>query len=167
VDTGLFASAGQVGPDATILFDDLCAFRKAKVHRTVTPLPENLPRGFVVTGLHAGVKKSGVLDVALIVSKQPKTAVAACFTRNAFQAAPVLVCKDVLEQGSGRARVAIVNSGCANAVTGKQGMGDTWEWWLRQIPSPIVFNTLVRRAMVHLPSSCRPESSDNTSPYPK
>jgi glutamate N-acetyltransferase/amino-acid N-acetyltransferase len=99
----------------------------SKVHHAVTPLPENLPRGFVVTGLHAGVKKSAVLDVALIVSKQPKTAVAACFTRNAFQAAPVLVCKDVLEQGSGRARAVIVNSGCANAVTGKQGLDDAWE----------------------------------------
>jgi glutamate N-acetyltransferase / amino-acid N-acetyltransferase len=99
-----------------------------KGHYAVTPLPDNLPRGFIVTGLHAGVKKTpGVLDLALIVSKQAQTAAAACFTRNAFQAAPVLVCKDVLEQGSGRARAVIVNSGCANAVTGKQGLSDAWK----------------------------------------
>ena len=113
-------------------FSTTCArFAKqtpSKAHHAVTALPETLPRGFVVIGLHAGVKKKpGVLDLALIVSKQPQTAAAACFTRNAFQAAPVLVCKDVLEQGSGRARAVIVNSGCANAVTGKQGLDDAWK----------------------------------------
>lgn len=114
------------------LFSTTCArFGKqtpSKVHHAVTPLLENLPRGFVVTGLHAGVKKKpGVLDLALIVSKQSQTAAAACFTRNAFQAAPVEVCKDVLEQGSGHARAVIANSGCANAVTGKQGLDDAWK----------------------------------------
>ena len=113
-------------------FSTTCArFAKqtpSKAHYAVTPLPETLPRGFVVTGLHAGVKKKpGVLDLALIVSKQPQTSAAACFTRNAFLAAPVLVCRDVLEQASGRARAVIVNSGCANAVTGKQGLDDAWK----------------------------------------
>ena len=114
------------------LFSTTCARfgkqRPSKVHHAVTPLLENLPRDFVVTGLHAGVKKQpGALDLALIVSKQSQTAAAACFTRNAFQAAPVLVCKEVLEQASGRASAVIVNSGCANAVTGKQGRHQAWK----------------------------------------
>ncbi|KAG8839363.1 hypothetical protein FRC18_011474 [Serendipita sp. 400] len=100
----------------------------SKAHLAVTPLQENLPKGFVVTGVAAGVKKKeGVLDLALILSKQPNTSAAACFTRNAFQAAPVIVCQDVLQQTSGRANALIVNSGCANAVTGKQGLKDAWE----------------------------------------
>ena len=51
---------------------------------------------------------------------------AACFTKNAFKAAPVLVSEEVLRKNGGRARGVIVNSGCANAVTGKQGMEDAW-----------------------------------------
>ncbi|KAG8836101.1 hypothetical protein FRC17_010034 [Serendipita sp. 399] len=100
----------------------------SKVHLAVTPAQENLPKGFVATGIAAGVKKKeGVLDLALILSKEPNTSAAACFTRNAFQAAPVIVCQDVLQQTSGRANALIVNSGCANAVTGKQGLKDAWE----------------------------------------
>lgn len=51
---------------------------------------------------------------------------AACFTKNAFKAAPVLVCEEILRKNGGRARGVVVNSGCANAVTGKQGMEDAW-----------------------------------------
>jgi glutamate N-acetyltransferase / amino-acid N-acetyltransferase len=100
----------------------------SKTHLAVTPAAGNLPKGFVVTGLHAGVKKKeGVLDLALVFSKEHNTSAAACFTRNAFQAAPVLVCQDVLQQTAGRANAVIVNSGCANAVTGKQGLKDAWD----------------------------------------
>ena len=81
-----------------------------------------------MTGLHAGVKKKeGVLDLALVFSNEANTSAAACFTRNAFQAAPVIVCQDVLHQTGGRANAVIVNSGCANAVTGKQGLKDAWD----------------------------------------
>jgi len=100
----------------------------SKTHLAITPSQDDLPRDFVVTGLHAGIKKKeGVLDLALILSKNPNTAAAACFTRNAFQAAPVVVCQDVLQHASGRVNGLIVNSGCANAVTGKQGLKDAWE----------------------------------------
>ncbi|PVF99889.1 putative glutamate N-acetyltransferase precursor [Serendipita vermifera] len=100
----------------------------SKAHLAISPLPENIPKGFLATGIHAGVKKKeGVLDLALIVSKEKKTSAAACFTRNAFQAAPVIVCQDVLQQTSGRANALVVNSGCANAVTGKQGLKDAWD----------------------------------------
>ena len=79
-------------------------------------------------GVHSGVKKdASILDLAVLLSTSSRpTAVAASFTRNAFQAAPVLVCKDVLKQTAGRARGLVVNSGCANAVTGKQGLADAW-----------------------------------------
>lgn len=94
------------------------------------PLPSSVfPAGFRLGGVHAGVKKKkpGVPDLAVILSTsdQPTTA-AACFTRNAFKAAPVLVSHEILKQNGGYARAVVVNSGCANAVTGKQGMDDAW-----------------------------------------
>ncbi|KZP14549.1 arginine biosynthesis bifunctional protein ARG7 [Athelia psychrophila] len=98
-----------------------------------TPIPSSsFPQGFVLTGLHCGVKKSpNALDLAVVLSTTEKPAAAAgCFTRNAFKAAPVLVCQEILEGTGGgdvgRARAVVVNSGCANAVTGKQGLEDAW-----------------------------------------
>lgn len=93
------------------------------------PIPNHsFPHGYSLTGVHCGVKKkSSVLDLAVILSTSPNsTAAAACFTRNAFKAAPVLVSKDVLEKSVGRVRAIVTNSGCANAVTGKQGLADAW-----------------------------------------
>ena len=81
----------------------------------------------MVTGVHCGIKKTKALDLAVILSTSDRpTSAAASFTRNAFKAAPVLVCQEVLDRNEGRARGLIVNSGCANAVTGKQGMEDAW-----------------------------------------
>ncbi|KAJ9126459.1 hypothetical protein QFC24_002202 [Naganishia onofrii] len=95
----------------------------------IQSLPDSVfPRGFQVSATHSGVKKKpGVLDLGLLVStsETPCTA-AACFTRNVFKAAPVVVSTQVLKQGQGRVRGFIVNSGCANAVTGKKGMEDAW-----------------------------------------
>ncbi|KAF9013759.1 hypothetical protein BDZ89DRAFT_1076829 [Hymenopellis radicata] len=93
------------------------------------PLPSNtFPKGYLLTGIHAGVKKvSGVPDLGIILSTSSKpTSAAGCFTRNAFKAAPVVVSEDILARNGGRARAVVVNSGCANAVTGKQGMDDAW-----------------------------------------
>ncbi|KAJ8082189.1 glutamate N-acetyltransferase [Marasmius tenuissimus] len=93
------------------------------------PLPSSsFPSGYLLTGLHAGVKKNPeILDVGLILStsERPTTA-AACFTRNAFKAAPVVVSEQILAENVGKARAIVLNSGCANAVTGKQGMEDAW-----------------------------------------
>lgn len=47
-------------------------------------------------------------------------------TRNVFKAAPVTVSSDLLHTAKGRARGFVVNSGCANAVTGKKGLEDAW-----------------------------------------
>lgn len=88
----------------------------------------SFPKGYLVNGSYAGVKKSAsALDLALILSNSARpTSSAAVFTANAFRAAPVLVSQDVLERSAGRARALVVNSGCANAVTGKQGLDDAW-----------------------------------------
>ncbi|KAI9440388.1 arginine biosynthesis bifunctional protein ArgJ beta chain [Lactarius indigo] len=110
----------------TSTFTAKTASSKAHLHK---PIPDDLfPRGYVLGGVHSGVKKNAsVLDLAVLLSTSSRpTAAAASFTRNAFQAAPVQVSKDVLKQTAGRARGLVVNSGCANAVTGKQGLADAW-----------------------------------------
>jgi glutamate N-acetyltransferase/amino-acid N-acetyltransferase len=91
---------------------------------TLDPTQAKFPHGFLATGLHCGVKKDPTaLDLAVIISDRPCSA-AATFTRNAFVAAPVQVSRQVLWKGKGIARGLVVNSGCANAVTGSQGMKD-------------------------------------------
>jgi glutamate N-acetyltransferase / amino-acid N-acetyltransferase len=78
------------------------------------------PRGFRAAGVACGIKASG-LDLALIVSDMPAAA-AGVFTVNRAQAAPVTVSRRNLSATSGRARAIVVNSGCANACTGVDGM---------------------------------------------
>ena len=100
------------------------------------PIPDDVfPRGYLATGLYAGIKKNkvattlegGPKDLTLISSTSPRTSSAGCFTRNVFKAAPVQVSMEVLKKSGGRANKVIVNSGCANAVTGTKGLEDAWE----------------------------------------
>ncbi|KAH8111074.1 arginine biosynthesis protein ArgJ [Phellopilus nigrolimitatus] len=94
------------------------------------PIPASaFPRGFILGGTHAGVKKNASIpDLALAVSTSARpTAAAGVFTRNAVAAAPVLVSAQVLAEGKGHVRGVVVNSGCANAVTGKRGLEDAWK----------------------------------------
>ena len=79
------------------------------------------PRGFRAAGVRAGIKASGDLDLALVASETVATA-AAVFTLNKAQAAPVIVSREHLHRSGGLARAIVVNSGCANACTGSQGM---------------------------------------------
>lgn len=79
------------------------------------------PQGFKAAGVKAGIKKSGKYDIGLIYSTV-KAGVAAVFTTNAFAAPPIQVSKSNVEHGS--ARAIIVNSGQANACTGRQGILD-------------------------------------------
>ena len=79
------------------------------------------PRGFVASGVAAGLKASGRPDLGLLVSEAPASA-AGLFTRNAFAAAPVEICRRRLLDGTARAVVA--NSGQANAGTGPAGLED-------------------------------------------
>lgn len=98
-----------------------------KSHHHGTLSDSSFPVGYSLTGVYCGIKKTNVPDLAIILSTSPRpTSAAACFTRNAFKAAPVLVSQEVLMKNEGRIRALVVNSGCANAVTGKQGMEDAW-----------------------------------------
>jgi glutamate N-acetyltransferase / amino-acid N-acetyltransferase len=77
------------------------------------------PQGFRAAGLHCGIKKHGLLDLALVVSDRSGP-IAGVFTKNQVVAAPVIL--DRLHLRRGVARAILVNSGNANACTGRQGM---------------------------------------------
>nr|WP_101950032.1 bifunctional glutamate N-acetyltransferase/amino-acid acetyltransferase ArgJ [Mycobacterium sp. 3519A] len=81
------------------------------------------PAGFRATGIAAGIKASGALDLALVFNEGPDYAAAGVFTRNKVKAAPVLWSQQVLT--TGRLRAVILNSGGANACTGPLGFQDT------------------------------------------
>lgn len=79
------------------------------------------PKGFVATGIKAGIKTSGVEDLAVLFSDK-KCSAAGTFTKNKIRAASVDWCKKLLPSGSIQA--VICTSGCANACTGKRGKED-------------------------------------------
>ncbi|KAF2488617.1 Arginine biosynthesis bifunctional protein ArgJ beta chain [Lophium mytilinum] len=90
------------------------------------PTSGNYPLGFLVSSTHVGVKASNTRfdDLALVASETPCSG-AAVFTKNKFQAAPVTVTRDMLKRRGGKGiRAVVVNSGCANAVTGRGGIED-------------------------------------------
>ncbi|MFO1487104.1 MAG: bifunctional glutamate N-acetyltransferase/amino-acid acetyltransferase ArgJ [Verrucomicrobiota bacterium] len=91
------------------------------------------PAGFQASGVFCDIKRLGTgkgsnkgpkRDLALIVSETPAT-VAGMFTTNQVCAAPVKVCVERVKTGT--ARAVVVNSGNANACTGRQGMADARE----------------------------------------
>lgn len=118
----------------------------SKAQRFVHPIdPSTIPHGFTTSATYSGIKAAispkpaagGASpasstsspppkpDLALIHSTTAKApAAAGTFTKNAFKAAPVVLSSKLLVQQGGRARSILVNSGCANAVTGKRGMED-------------------------------------------
>jgi len=81
------------------------------------------PAGFRATGIPAGIKASGALDLALVFNEGPDHSAAGVFTRNQIKAAPVQWSQQVLT--TGRLRAVILNSGGANACTGPLGFQDT------------------------------------------
>ena len=81
------------------------------------------PEGFRATGIAAGIKASGALDMALVFNEGPDYGAAGVFTRNQVKAAPVLWTQQVLT--TGRLRAVILNSGGANACTGPGGFQDS------------------------------------------
>src|SRR6185295_2650427 len=81
------------------------------------------PEGFRATGIAAGIKASGALDMALVFNEGPDYGAAGVFTRNQVKAAPVRWTQQVLT--TGRLRAVILNSGGANACTGPLGFQDT------------------------------------------
>jgi glutamate N-acetyltransferase/amino-acid N-acetyltransferase len=79
-------------------------------------------RGFRGAAVAAGIKKTrGELDLALLVCDSPASA-AGLFTTNQVAAAPVLLSRQNLAESRGRSRALLVNSGNANACTGRKGM---------------------------------------------
>ena len=77
------------------------------------------PKGFTAAGLYCGIKRSGSPDLALLNCRGGAKA-AAVFTTNAIQAASVTLCKKHL--ASNPIYAVVVNSGNANACTGKKGL---------------------------------------------
>ena len=101
----------------------------------LTEVPGSIlaPRGFRAAGVFCDIKRLGTgkgsdkgkkRDLALIVSEAPATA-AGMFTTNQACAAPVKVCVQRVKKG--RAQAIVVNSGNANACTGKEGLQDAIE----------------------------------------
>lgn len=84
---------------------------------------KSLPRvpGFRFAGVACGVKESGRKDLALIVSERPATA-AALFTRNRVRSPSIVSGRRRVARG--RIRAVVVNSGNANACTGRRGFRD-------------------------------------------
>ena len=100
---------------------------------TEVPGSVTAPCGFVASGVVCDIKRLGTgkgsnkgakRDLALIVSEFPCT-VAGMFTTNQICAAPVKVCIERMKRGI--AQAVVVNSGNANACTGRQGLRDARE----------------------------------------
>src|ERR1700737_204678 len=107
--------------------DDLfqpAVFRNLPMSTAVSPLaPTDVPDMPVISGVKlataaAGIRYKGRTDVLLAVMDKG-TAVAGVFTKSKCPSAPVEWCRAKLK--SGQARALVVNSGNANAFTGKTG----------------------------------------------
>lgn len=83
------------------------------------------PRGYRAAGIAAGLKPSGLPDLALILSDVEAIA-AGVFTTSHVRAAPVDYCRQRL-QAKASANAILCNAGQANAATGEQGWRDALE----------------------------------------
>jgi len=79
--------------------------------------------GVDIATARAAIRKPGRRDV-LVLRLNEGASVAGVFTTNRFCAAPVRVCREHLERSAGVIRALVVNTGCANAGTGAQGLAD-------------------------------------------
>jgi glutamate N-acetyltransferase / amino-acid N-acetyltransferase len=84
--------------------------------------PAQLAPGFRAGGVHCGLKGGGKTDVGLLVCDAERVDSAMVLTRNASAAAPIRVCRDVVDRD--HVRAAVINSGNANAETGEKGFAD-------------------------------------------
>jgi len=80
-----------------------------------------IPEGFIFSTVEAAIKKPGRKDLALIYS-EVEAGIAGTFTTNKVKAAPVKL--DIRKIRSGKGQAIVINSGNANACTGKKGMKD-------------------------------------------
>src|SRR6476646_1497802 len=94
----------------------------------VSPLaPKHLPEMPAIAGVRlataaAGIRYAGRTDVLLALF-DAGTTVAGVFTKSKCPSAPVEWCRDQLKNGT--ARALVVNSGNANAFTGRTGRQST------------------------------------------
>jgi glutamate N-acetyltransferase/amino-acid N-acetyltransferase len=88
----------------------------------VTERSGGLAAGFRAGGAACGIKPSGDPDLGLLVSDEPDTVSAARFTRSGVVAPPVALCRERCRLDALRA--VVVNSGNANAATGRRGYED-------------------------------------------
>ena len=126
--TSLPASAGSAARQLVRHYSAPLASSIPAAKEKYVPSSGTYPKGFLVSATHVGVKPANKSnpDLALIASDRPAFG-AAVFTTNKFQAAPVQVSRSVLEKRGGAGiRSIVINSGCANAVTGQGGMDDAW-----------------------------------------
>ena len=79
-------------------------------------------KGFVASGVACGIKAGGALDLALVAAQAGPVVAAATFTTNLAAAAPVQLSRANLVASGNRIGAVILNSGCANAATGVQGL---------------------------------------------
>ena len=92
-----------------------------KASDSASSFPKSYLKGYRYSAVKSGIKKTGDLDLALIVSDEPAS-VAGVFTKNRFPAAPVILDRERIKDG--RARAILANAGCANACTGEPGIED-------------------------------------------
>jgi glutamate N-acetyltransferase/amino-acid N-acetyltransferase len=91
---------------------------------SVTAVPGGIaaPEGFQAGSVHSGIKAAAsALDLTVIAAESAASA-AGIFTTNLAQAAPVQVSRQHLQRTDGWARAVVINSGCANACTGDDGL---------------------------------------------
>lgn len=123
-----------------------------KQHLIKIPQQNQLPKGWIVGGTSSGVKKANAKDLALVISPKNAAIASGMFTTNSFAAAPVQVSKQLvgkstisnsnsssgidpieagplspMEAGESKVFGLVVNSGCANACTGPEGLRNSWK----------------------------------------
>ncbi|MGI8647871.1 MAG: bifunctional glutamate N-acetyltransferase/amino-acid acetyltransferase ArgJ [Mycobacteriales bacterium] len=91
--------------------------------RRSRPMSVTSAAGFSASGIAAGIRSSGKLDLALVVNTGPHRTAAGVFTSNRVKAAPVRWSEHVL--AGGELAAVVLNSGGANACTGSEGYRDT------------------------------------------
>ena len=83
------------------------------------------PKGIKAAGIKCGIRFNRK-DLALIYSEKVADA-CGTFTTNKFKAAPLMVTEKNLSLSGGKLQAVLINSGIANACTGKKGLKDAWD----------------------------------------
>jgi glutamate N-acetyltransferase/amino-acid N-acetyltransferase len=105
----------------SVAVEELSTHGRAALERASRDPLHRLPQGFVAATASAAIKKPGRQDMAIVVCPDGAAA-AGMFTRNLVCAAPVQLSKRHLVMTRGHSHGVLINSGCANAATGAEGM---------------------------------------------